>query len=170
MFTVLSLAKIIVTVNVVALVVVSATATADPADNQANNDKLFALLAGGYTHADCNASDRYQGDPFLARLGCGRNDQPGGPDSATYSLYGKIGDLDKAFNIYVNSAALQPCPGMTDPGPIAWQGGMVKCGAAPYPANGGHMLAWTNTVDLLVASVTTYGDLEPLYAWWLSAR
>ena len=30
-------------------------ATADPADNKANNDKLFALLSGGFTPADCQA-------------------------------------------------------------------------------------------------------------------
>src|SRR5262249_54820661 len=66
-----------VCVSVVTFLGTSATATADPSDNQANNDKLFALLPGGYTPANCQAGKQYPEDPFLARLGCGRNSQPG---------------------------------------------------------------------------------------------
>jgi serine/threonine kinase PknH len=153
-------------VSVVTFVATSVTATADPADNQANNDKLFALLSGGYTPADCKAGKQYPEDPFLARLGCGPNSQPGGPVGATYSLYGKPADLNKAFN--VNSAAPLPCPGTTDPGPTPWQGGMVKCGS-PYPHLGGVMLTWTRDADLLMANVNS-SDLASLYAWWLAAR
>ena len=59
----------------------SPTATADPT----NNDKLFAELSGGYTPSDCKAGKQYPEDPFLflARLGCGPNSQPGGPNAAT---------------------------------------------------------------------------------------
>src|SRR5262245_54732878 len=103
-------------VSVIAFCSTSAPATADPTDNQANNDKLFALLSGGYTPADCAAGKQYPEDPFLARLGCGPNSQPGGPISATYSLYGNPADLNKAFD--VNIAAPLACPGATDPGPI----------------------------------------------------
>ena len=144
----------------------AATAAADPADNQANNDKLFALLSGGYAAADCQAGKQYPEDPFLARLGCGRNSQPGGPNAATYSLYGNSADLNKAFNLYGPSI---PCLGTTDPGPGAWQGGMVKCGHDFYPHTSQSMLTWTRDADLVVVNVEG-PDLASLYAWWLSAR
>jgi len=144
----------------------SATAAADPTDNQANNDKLFALLSGGYTRADCQAGKQYPEDPFLARLGCGRTSRPGGPDAATYSLYGNIADLNKTFDRY---GASIPCPGTTDPGPIAWPGGMVKCGHDFYPQQSLSMLTWTKDADLVVVNVEG-PDLSALYAWWLSAR
>ena len=91
----------------------SVTATADPTDNQANNDKLFAQLSGGYTPADCQTGKQYAEDPFLARLGCGRNSRPGGPNAATYSLYANVSDLKKAFSLY---GAPFPCPGTTRSG------------------------------------------------------
>jgi hypothetical protein len=144
----------------------SATATADPTGDQANNDKLFALLSGGYTPADCRAGNQYPQDPFLARLGCGRNGQPGSPKAATYSLYGNIADLNKAFDIY---GASIPCPGTTDPGPTAWQGGRVKCGHDFYPQESQSMLTWTRDSDLVVVNIEG-PDLASLYAWWLTAR
>lgn len=144
----------------------SATATADPTDNQANNDKLFAQLSGGYIPADCQAGKRYAEDPFLARLGCGRNSRPGGPNAATYSLYGNVADLKKAFSQY---GAPIPCPGTTDPGPTAWQGGTIKCGHDFYPHVSLSMLTWTKDADLLVVNAEG-PDLASLYAWWLTAR
>ena len=89
MFTLIRPARAITIVcfSVVTLFGVPAMATADPTDNQAN-DKLFALISPGYTPADCQASKPYPEDPFLARLGCGPNGQPGGPAGAIYSLYG----------------------------------------------------------------------------------
>jgi hypothetical protein len=54
-------------------------ATADPADNTANNDKLFALLSGGFTPADCQAQGGLKPtDPALAFISCHRP-IPGGP-------------------------------------------------------------------------------------------
>jgi hypothetical protein len=106
---------------------------------------LFALLCGGYPPRDCQAGKQYPEDPFLARLGCGPNSQPGGPNAATYSLYGNIADLNKAFNIYGSAI---PCPGTTDPGPVAWQGGRVKCGHDFYPHTSLSMLTWTRDADL----------------------
>ena len=155
-----------VCVSVVTFFGTSATATADPTDNQANNDKLFALLSGGYTPADCQAGKQYPEDPFLARLGCGRNSQPGGPNAATYSLYGSMADLNKTFNLY---GASLPCPGTTDPGPLAWQGGRVECGHDFYPQQSQSMVTWTKDADLVVVNAEG-PDLASLYTWWLSAR
>jgi hypothetical protein len=153
-------------VSAVAFFGTSATATADPTNNQADNDKLFALLSGGYTPADCKAGKQYPEDPFLARLGCGRNSRLGGPNAATYSLYGNVADLNKTFNLY--SASI-PCPGTTDPGPIAWQGGRVECGHDFYPQQSQSMLTWTKDADLVVVNAEG-PDIASLYAWWLSAR
>ena len=144
----------------------SATTTADPTGTQANNDKLFGMLSGGYTPADCHAGKQYPQDPFLARLGCGRNSQPGGPNGATYSLYANVADLKKVFDQY---GASIPCPGATDPGPIAWQGGMMKCGHAFYPQQSQSMVTWTKDADLVVVNAEG-PDLASLYAWWLTAR
>ena len=161
-----------VCLSAVILFGVSATANADPTDNQANTDKLFALLSAGYTAADCQASKPYPEDPFLARLGCGPNGQPNGPVSAIYSLYGSAADLNKTFNVYVNSGAPVPCPGTTDPGPMAWQGGMVICATSnQQPDEGAPILTWTKNADLLVVTAKPKGrDLAALYAWWLPAR
>jgi serine/threonine kinase PknH len=148
-------------VSVVTFFGTSTTATADPADTQANNDKLFAELSGGYTPADCKAGKQYPEDPFLARLGCGRNSRPGGPNAATYSLYGNIADLNKTFDLYGPSI---PCPG-----PTAWPGGQVKCGHGLYPQQSQSMLTWTKDADLVVVNAVG-ADLPSLYAWWLTAR
>jgi serine/threonine kinase PknH len=153
-------------VSVVTFVGTSTTASADPTDNRANNDKLFALLSGGYVPGDCRASTQYPQDPFLARIGCGRNSQPGGPNAATYSLYGNIADLNKIFNQYGASIS---CPGTTDPGPIAWQRGMMKCGHAFYPQQSQSTLTWTKDADLVVVNVEG-PNLATLYAWWRTAR
>jgi serine/threonine-protein kinase len=166
MFTFVQMARAMTAacVSVVSFIGVSATASADPTDTQANNDKLFALLSGGYTPADCKAGKQYPQDPFLARLGCGR--KPGGPNAVTYSLYGNIADLNKTFNLY---GASIPCPGTTDPGPIAWQGGKMKCGHDFYPQQSQPMLTWTRDADLVVVNAEG-PDLASLYAWWLTAR
>jgi hypothetical protein len=107
-------------VSVVTFFGTSAQAIADPTDNQANNDKLFALLSGGYTRSDCQAGKQYPEDPFLARLGCGRNSRPGGPDAATYSLYGNIADLNKTFNHYGASILREQPIRDRSPGRVEW--------------------------------------------------
>jgi hypothetical protein len=66
-------------------------------------------------------------DFISAKFGCGPNSQPGGPLGAIYTLYGNAADLNSAFDRQVHSYVSVPCPGTTDPGPIAWQGGMVLC-------------------------------------------
>lgn len=141
--------------------------TADPTDNQAN-DELSQMLSGGYTLADCRASQPYPQDPFLARLGCGPNSEAGGPTGAIYSLYGTAADLNKTFAIYAHSGAALACPGAADPGPTAWPGGMVVCSAARGPNEGAPMLSWTRDADLLAVSASG-SDLASLYAWWLAA-
>ena len=150
----------------------AAPATAEPTDNQANNDKLVALLSGGYTSADCQASKLYPEDPFVARLACGPNSQSGGPVNAIYSLYGSVADLNKTFNVYVHLGAPVPCPGSTQPGPTAWPGGMVVCSASNQRLDEGALsLTWTRSADLLVVTAKPNGrDLASLYDWWLTAR
>jgi serine/threonine-protein kinase len=153
-------------VSVVTPVATSLTATADPADNQASNDKLFALLSGGFTPADCQAGPRSPGDPFLARVFCHHQHVSSGPYGAIYSLYGNPADLSQAFNQY---GAPIPCPGTSDPGPGPWQGGMMTCGHDFYPQTSGFTVTWTRNADLVLANVDGR-DLTDLYGWWLANR
>src|ERR1700739_1387465 len=125
-------------VSAIAFCGTPATAPADPTDNQANSDKLFAVLSGGFTPADCQAGPQSPQDPFLARVFCHHQHVSGGPYGAIYSLYGNPADLSQAFNQY---GAPIPCPGATDPGPIHWQCGMMKSGHVFYP----HTCAFTET-------------------------
>jgi hypothetical protein len=153
-----------VCVSAIAFCGLPATATADPTDNQANNDKLFALLSGGFTRADCQAQGGLKPtDPALAFISCHRS-IPGGPYAVDYALYGNPPDLSKPFNY-----PPIPCPGKTDPGPIPWQGGMMRCAHNVYPASSGFVVTWTRDADRVVANA--YGvDLAALYGWWLGAR
>jgi hypothetical protein len=139
------------------------TARADP-DNQVNNDKLFAMLSGGYTPADCQASKQYPEDPFLARLGCGPNGQEGGPTGATFSLYATDADMNAAFNRRLGDPIA--CSETTGPGPVSWSVGMVQCS---HNSRAGTALSWTRNADLLVG-VVSGSDVGSLYNWWLTAR
>jgi hypothetical protein len=151
-------------VSAVAFCGTPATATADPTDNQANNDKLFALLSGGFTPADCQAQGGVKpSDPFLAHIACHRS-IPGGPYAADYTLYGNPPNVNEPFNY-----PAIPCPGSTDAGPIPWQGGMMKCAHNVYPASSGFVVTWTRDADFVVANA--FGvDLAALYGWWLGAH
>jgi hypothetical protein len=141
-----------------------ATATADPADNQANNDKLFGLLSGGYTRADCQAQTGVKpSDPFLALISCHRN-IPGGPYAVDYTLYGSPVDLNKPYNY-----PAIPCPGTSDLGPTPWPGGVMKCAHNVYPSSSGFVVTWTRDADHVVAHAFGF-DLAALYGWWLAAR
>lgn len=148
---------------VVTLIGGSTTATAQP-DDQANNDKLFAMLSGGYTPADCQAGKQYPEDPFLARLGCGPNSQEGGPTGATYSLYGSAADMNTVFTRRLGDPIA--CSETTGAGPVAWPGGMVQCS---HNSRAGTALSWTRDTDLLVV-VASGPDVASLYNWWLTAR
>lgn len=139
------------------------TARADP-DSQVDNDKLFAMLPGGYTPADCQASKQYPEDPFLARLGCGPNSQEGGPAGATYSLYATDAGMNAAFDKRLGEPIA--CSETTGPGPVSWPGGMVQCS---YNSRAGTALSWTRNADLLVG-VVSGPDVGTLYNWWLTAR
>jgi len=100
-----------------------------------------------------------------------RTASPTVPFSAIFSLYGSAADLNKTFDVYVNSGAPVPCPGATDPGPMAWQGGMVLCATShQQPDEGARMLTWTKNADLVVTAKPKGRDLAALYDWWLTAR
>ncbi|MDT5255793.1 MAG: hypothetical protein QOD10_873 [Mycobacterium sp.] len=151
--------------SAVTILGVSATATAQPGDNKANNDKLFAMLSGGYTPPYCVAGKLY--DAAIARLGCGP--LPGGPSGSVWSLYSNVADANNDFGKLANSGSPLPCPGTTDTAPVAWPGGMVSCRTARGPNDGAPTLAWSRSADSLVVSASGH-DLAALYSWWLGAR
>jgi serine/threonine-protein kinase len=145
----------------------SAPAAADPTTDRAHNDELAGLIPAG--SADCQVGQQYPEDPFLARLGCGQNSQPGGPYGAVYSLYGSPADMDAAFGRLAGSGSPVACPGAADAQPVSWGGGMVVCTTARGPREGAPTVSWTKASNLFVGSASG-GDLDSLYAWWLGAR
>ena len=146
-----------------ALLGVSATAAADPT----SDDRLAGLIPAG--SADCQVSQPYPEDPFLARLGCGQNSRPGGPYSAVYSLYGSPADADTAFSRLAGSGDPVACPGAAGAEAVSWGGGMVVCTTASGPRQGAPTVSWTKAADSFVGSATG-NDLAALYAWWQAAR
>lgn len=55
----------------------------------------------------------------LATAQCGQNSSPGGPQSATYSLFQDVDALDDAFQRGNDEDTLQPCPDGSD-SPGTW--------------------------------------------------
>jgi hypothetical protein len=120
MFTLIRAARSVAVVCLSAATFFAASTTTTAAAVPTSNDKLLAMLSGGYTPADCTVSNR-DPDPFRARLGCGPNTQPGGPRSAIYSLYATGADLTEALQSYASSGSPIACPGQVDPASIGWE-------------------------------------------------
>ena len=149
--------------SAVTLIGASATAAADSPDDET----LAGLVPAG--SGDCQVSNLYPEDPFIARVGCGQNGAPGGPYSAVYSLYGNPAGVDATFGRLAATGDPVPCPGATGPEPTAWGGGMVACAVATGPRQGASTVSWTKAGDVFVGSATG-NDLDALYTWWLGAR
>jgi hypothetical protein len=146
------------------------TATVSP-EAQAR-ERLRTLLPRGYAPAACEPVATPRG--ALAKFGCERNGDPGGPPLATYTLVADKAALKTAFEDVIRASTVVVCPGsIQSPGP--WRrnatpekvAGILFCGyQRELPT-----LAWTNDADLVVSAVR--GDekgppLDRLYAWWSS--
>lgn len=135
-------------------------------------ERLGELLPPGYAAAACEPVATPKG--ALAKFGCERNSDPGGPPLATYTLLPDRAALKVAFDDIIRASTVVNCPGaIQSPGP--WRrnaspnvvAGTLFCGfQRDLPT-----LAWTDDAELLVAAVR--GDergptLEQLYRWWSS--
>ncbi|AGB27011.1 hypothetical protein Mycsm_06908 (plasmid) [Mycobacterium sp. JS623] len=141
-----------------------------PRDDAAET-KLRTLLPTGYGPSACTAVDP-EGNA-TATIRCTANTDPGGPQSATFSLFGDAAALRAAFTKATADNSVVVCPGnIQSPGP--W-----RRNSAPQQSAGDLLcaldtsrtpiMAWTSTRDLLLAEIT--GDLPTtslsgLYSWW----
>lgn len=146
----------------------SPTRTADP---QAEA-RLRNILPRGYAAGVCELGSPPEG--ALAVATCGRNTDPGGPSSATYTVAGDDTALDAAFNAVIENSSMVNCPGnIQSPGP--WRrnatpqkvSGVLFCGLQ----NDRPVVAWTNTDESMIAVVKAGPQgpgLDQLYTWWSS--
>jgi serine/threonine kinase PknH len=144
----------------------SATPVADA------RERLRTLLPPGYSEAACEPVATPKG--AVAKFGCERNSDEGGPPLATYTLVADKAALKAAFEDIIKASNVVVCPGsIQSPGP--WRrnatpqkvAGTLFCGyQRDLPT-----VAWTDDAELLVSAIR--GDekgpsLPQLYAWWTS--
>ncbi|KUI05855.1 hypothetical protein [Mycobacterium sp. IS-3022] len=134
--------------------------------------RLLRQLPKGYRPDACETAPAAEN--VLAQVQCGRNDDPGGPLSATYSLVGDKASLEAVFNAAVAAATRVNCPGnIQSPGP--WRrnatpdriSGNLFCGLQ----TGQPTVVWTDEAKMTVSAVRAGlgGPTFPqLYAWWSS--
>ncbi|RZT07747.1 serine/threonine-protein kinase [Mycobacterium sp. BK558] len=133
-------------------------------------NRLRQLLPPGYPAGTCTPAPPAGS---AAVITCGRNTDPGGPRSATYTLATSPEALRSALDELVDAATVVVCPGnIQSPGP--WRRndsptvtrGTVLCGLN----DGRPRVVWTNDDQRLIADVESGGPAEPpldqLYAWW----
>jgi serine/threonine-protein kinase len=134
--------------------------------------RLFSLLPAGYPPGTCKPISPPQGP--LARVSCGKNADPDGPPSATYTLFPDSAALRAAFKRIVQTSTVVECPGrIQSPGP--WHrsatpqetSGTLMCGTEQgYPT-----VVWTTDAKLLIGVVQAErpeSTLDQLYRWWAS--
>ncbi|QEM43845.1 DUF4175 domain-containing protein [Mycolicibacterium grossiae] len=148
-----------------------APTTAAPSEADARAT-LRGLLPPGYSDAACEAVSTPKG--AVAKFGCERNADPGGPPLATYTLLPDDAAVTRAFDDVVKASTVVTCPGnIQSPGP--WRrnatpdvvAGTLFCGyQRDLPT-----VAWTNDAERVVSAVrgdATGPNLEQLYRWWSS--
>jgi serine/threonine kinase PknH len=145
--------------------------TAPPSEADARA-ALRRLLPPGYSDAACEAVATPKG--AVAKFGCERNADPGGPPLATYTLLPDAAAMTRAFDDVVKASTVVTCPGnIQSPGP--WRrnatpdqvAGTLFCGyQRDLPT-----VAWTNDAERIVSAVrgdASGPDLDQLYRWWSS--
>ena len=131
--------------------------------------RLLKLLPAGYPQGTCKSTP--PSDGAIAEMTCGRNVDPGGPPSATYSLFDDAQAMHQSFDNTTHSSTVVECPNkILSPG--AWhaanspdKAGMLLCGNR----QGAPLLAWSNEKHLVIGSVHSEHNtpsLEQLYSWW----
>jgi serine/threonine kinase PknH len=135
-------------------------------------ERLRTLLPPGYSDAACEPVATPKG--AVAKFGCERNLDEGGPPLATYTLVPDKAALKAAFEDIIKGSNVVVCPGsIQSPGP--WRrnatpqkvAGTLFCGyQRDLP-----LVAWTDDAELLVSAIR--GDekgptLPQLYTWWTS--
>ncbi|MGV0746104.1 hypothetical protein [Mycolicibacterium sp. XJ870] len=151
----------------------SSTATESSEVADPDQMRLADMVPAGYPQDSCVPAASAPGTA-LAAVSCGRNTDPNGPPSATYTLMPDKAALTAAFEQVVASSTTVVCPGrIQSPGP--WRrnatpdqiSGILFCGIR----QGHPMVAWTDEARMLLsqAHADAQGPTFPeLYAWWSS--
>ncbi len=134
--------------------------------------QLLKLLPVGYPSEACTPTAPLAG--ALAEVTCGKNTDPQGPPSATYTLFPDVGPLRLSFDNTVQTTKVVNCPGRIQ-SPGAWHRaaapekpiGVLMCGVRQTVPT----VVWTNDADLMVGVLRADRNgstLEQLYTWWSS--
>lgn len=139
---------------------------------QAADARLQSLLPKGYGTGACRPVEPSK--DALAQIDCTKNDDVGGPLTATYTLVGSESARKAFFDDVVTGLSVVDCPGnIQSPGP--WRRnaapdqpvGTLVCGFQESRPT----VAWTTDADLLISEVQS-GPQGPnmvqLYTWWAS--
>ena len=130
--------------------------------------RLNDALPKGYSETSCTTDETSAN----ASVTCGPNTDPGGPTTATYTLYPDQQALTQAFTDTIATYTRVTCPGnIQSPGP--WRrnatpdvvAGTLFCGTQ----SGQAVVAWTSDAESLlnVAEAGAQGpSLDQLYTWW----
>ena len=145
----------------------STTTRVPPSGYTADDDKLVGLIGtGGYLRSTCTPQHPAK-DGALSTLQCDALD--GGPEGATFWLYGDQGALDNAFKNVTSNATLQTCPDHTA-SPGTWHytktptaaAGQLACGT---DSDGQANVMWTEDSKKFVALIRG-SALPDLFTWW----
>lgn len=128
--------------------------------------RLLGVVPSGY--ASCEPL-RPPVSGALATVECGQNTNPGGPATASYSLFQTVEALDEAFRQSNDEDTLQQCPGGAE-SPGTWDydstpdqvEGWVACGTY----EGTPDIMWTKSSDLMLG-IAQGDDLTELHQWWV---
>lgn len=149
-----------------------ATPTTEAEAGEQAQTRLLAMVPRGYPQGACEAVDPVKG--ALAQVSCAKNDDPGGPLTATFTLAEDADSLKAMFDSVVSSLSVVNCPGnIQSPGP--WRrsvaaeqsAGTLVCGFQQSKPT----VAWTTDAELMLSEIRS-GPQGPnmvqIYTWWSS--
>lgn len=148
------------------------TSTTQTESQPAAEARLKGMLPRGYAPDACETVVPSKG--ALAQISCNKNDDTGGPLTATYTLAKDSDALKALFGDVLSASSVVDCPGnIQSPGP--WRrnatpqqsAGTLVCGFQQSKPT----VAWTTEANLLLSEVQS-GPQGPnmvqLYTWWAS--
>ena len=133
--------------------------------------KVTRVLPPGYPPDSCLPAATVEGGG-VATLTCGRNDDQGGPPSATYTVFPDPAALSGAFDRAVSGSTQLICPGnIQSPGPWRRNATPQKVAGTLFCGTRGQdpVVIWSDTERMLLSTVQSTPEgptLDALYGWW----
>jgi hypothetical protein len=134
--------------------------------------QLLNLIPPGYPAGSCQPSSNPPALPdTVASMDCFNNTGPGGPTTARYEMFADQDTLNNQWQIDASHAALQACPGFSDPAPVTWNfksdpnsvAGSLMCFTVN---NNTPDVEWSNNKYLTIGDVQGNSDIASLYQWF----